>query len=126
MRQDIIWEEIGTLIHPHWLVEIGTILVESNLVSRLEVIKVLIAIDLPLGVYLKLIIKKEEKLFMKISWEGCFQRVKNWNSINQKLVNLKGWMVIFFFIFVSHVVSVSHVQLFLEQSYEYMGVAGFQ
>lgn len=61
--------EIGTLIHPHWLVEIGTILVESNLVSHLEVIKVLIATDLhlPLGVYLKLIIKKEEKLFMKIS-----------------------------------------------------------
>ena len=61
--------EIGTLIHPHWLVEIGTILVESNLVSHVEVIKVLIATDLhlPLGVYLKLIIKKEEKLFMKIS-----------------------------------------------------------
>ena len=61
--------ESGTLIHPHWLVEIGTILVESNLVSHLEVIKVLIATDLhlPLGVYLKLIIKKEEKLFMKIS-----------------------------------------------------------
>lgn len=61
--------EIGTLIHPHWLVEIGTILVESNLVSRLEVIKVLLATDLHLrlGVYLKLIIKKEEKLFMKIS-----------------------------------------------------------
>ena len=61
--------EIGTLIHPHWLVDIGTILVETNLVSHLEDIKVLIATDLhlPLGVYLKLIIKKEEKLFMKIS-----------------------------------------------------------
>lgn len=61
--------EIGTLIHPHWLVEIGTILVESNLVLHLEVIKVLIATDLHLllGVYLKVIIKKEEKLFMKIS-----------------------------------------------------------
>lgn len=60
--------EIGTLIHPHWLLEIGTILVESNLVSHLEVIKVLIATDSHslLGVYLKIIIKKEEKLFMKV------------------------------------------------------------
>lgn len=51
--------------------------------------------------------------------------VKNWNCINQKLVNLKGWIVIFF-IFMSHVVSASHAQLFLEQSYEYMDVTGFQ
>ena len=31
-----------------------------------------------------------------------------------------------FFIFMSHVVSASHAQLFLEQSYEYMDVTGFQ
>ena len=50
--------------------------------------------------------------------------VKNWNCINQKLVNLKGWIVIFF-VFMMHVASASYAQLFLEQSYEYMTLCGW-
>lgn len=70
-------------------VEIGTILVESNLASHLESHQsARTAGSRPLlGVYPMIIIKKKEKLFMKVSWEYYFQMVKNWNCIDQRLVN---------------------------------------
>lgn len=57
---------------------------------------------------------------------GLFSNGEKLELYKPEVGELKGLDGNFFFIFVSHVVSVSHVQLFLEQSYEYMGVAGFQ
>lgn len=79
--------------HPHHpcprAIEVGTILVESNLAWSMgnhQRTPTLWLIPL-LGFYSKKIIQKKKKVIHKVSQEYCFLTAKKWNCINQKLAS---------------------------------------